>query len=124
MEGLLASAEGWAVASIGPPVVSGRHAICVIAPALVAAAQSPAAASAAQHVQPATCRAYVAIQQQEADMTTPTVTETSIKPQAATRDDFAHSLSGAWQLERPSQRDLVASSLLRCPDITAARRRS
>jgi hypothetical protein len=57
-------------------------------------------------------------------MRTPTVTETSIALEPVGRDDFADSLPSARELERPTQRDLVILSLLRCPMLAAERRRS
>ncbi|HEX2412662.1 MAG TPA: hypothetical protein VHJ39_15955 [Solirubrobacteraceae bacterium] len=57
-------------------------------------------------------------------MRTPTVTETSIALEPVGRDDFADSLPSARELERPTQRDLVILSLLRCPMLVAERRRS
>jgi hypothetical protein len=98
------------------PEVSGRHADCVIAPSLVAAAQPAAEVSAAGHVSPRPAGAYVA------DMTTPTVTEMSIALEAVTRDDFLDSLPSARAPEAPPQRDLVLLSLVRCPRLAAERR--
>jgi hypothetical protein len=49
-------------------------------------------------------------------MTTCTVTETSIALEAVTRDDFADSPGSARKRVPPTQRDLVALSLLCCSE--------
>jgi hypothetical protein len=53
-------------------------------------------------------------------MTTCTVTETLIALEPVTRDDFAASPASARETVPPTQRDLVALSLLCCPEPVAA----
>ena len=52
-------------------------------------------------------------------MTTCTVTETFIALATVTRDDFADPPASARKHVPPTQRDLVALSLLRCPEPLA-----
>jgi hypothetical protein len=58
-------------------------------------------------------------------MSTPTVTEKVVPVEPVGRDDFMGSSQSPRQFELPvQQRDLVALSLLRCPQDTDERRRS